>query len=141
MCSINFSGDSSGENLLTDLCSLEHSPRSRLPGSLKDIEGVFDHRTLKVFPHKSGVCWLLWQVWPSTMDPGRAPEGSVPGIRQRETAGLLMGPACVPCLEPRAGTWALAAAPHTLSASPKAAHAQLRPAQACSKDPASEHSC
>lgn len=64
MCSINFSGDSSGENLLTDPCSLERSPHSRLPGSLKDIEVVFDHHTLKVFPHKSGMCGLLRPVWP-----------------------------------------------------------------------------
>ena len=65
----------------------------------------------------------------------------MPGPRQQETALLLTVPACVPSLEPRAGTRALAAAPHTLSASPKAARAQLRPARACSRDPASEHSC
>lgn len=48
---------------------------------------------------------------------------------------------CVLCLEHRAGPWALVAVPHTLPASPKATHAQLWPAQASARDPASEQMC
>ena len=76
---------------------------------------------------------------------GSSGEGwQLPIPARRAHSGAHLGPLACPAsysLEHRAGPWALVAVPHTLPASPKATHAQLWPAQASARDPASEQMC
>lgn len=118
-CAAYSSGDSSGENLLTDPCSLELSPHSRLPVSLHK-------RWLFTITH-----WRYFLTSPVCAGyyGQSGPHHGLCGSRGQRAGELtvrssrFVDGARVPARECRAGPWAHSHTTHPPWASPKATHA------------------